>query len=339
MRLITWVKVNTAAVGLLDAGMRAENRGGGSYARIDRHPSVYNGRRSINASAFDPAQEVARVATEKRAVLLRAYRGRLRTEDLEDCFSQATLELLLRARRGGGFDSETHIANALEQKFCSRIGDRHRALGGRSAMEAALAGALPLGDPEGGGVEVADPCTSTERAVEDLLHLRHVLAVAGALTYDQRLVLASQVQLDLSPREFCEHFGWSPDKYRKVAQRGRARLRALIAGADQVAGGVGVGERAGVSLQQASRRANHVGDGQQDPPMNPTPLIHRCVPGGAVDRPKTGSRAAAPRAWQRRSQPTSHGDAGTPAGDWGRGASTRTPSVAPAVAAQASDAG
>ena len=27
----------------------------------------------------------------------------------------------------------------------------------------------------------------------------------------------------------CEHFGWSIEKYRKVAQRGRARLRQLMA--------------------------------------------------------------------------------------------------------------
>jgi hypothetical protein len=29
--------------------------------------------------------------------------------------------------------------------------------------------------------------------------------------------------------EFCERFGWSSEKFRKVAQRARARLRALIA--------------------------------------------------------------------------------------------------------------
>ena len=300
---------------------------------MDRHPCVYNGPRSTTAGAVDPAREVARVAADKRAVLLRAYRGRLRHEDLEDCFSQATLELLLRARRGSNFESETHIANALEQKFCSRIGDRHRALGGRSAMEAALAAALPLGDPESGGVDVADPCTSTERAVEDRLQLRHVLTVAGALSYDQRLVLASQVQFDLSPREFCAHFGWSPDKYRKVAQRGRARLRALIADADRLAGPADLGERAGVPVQLASRSANHVGDGHQDSPMNPTPLTHRRVPGDAVDRPKAGSVATMPHTWQRRSQPTSHGDARPPAGDWGPGASVHVPPVAHAGAA------
>jgi hypothetical protein len=33
-------------------------------------------------------------------------------------------------------------------------------------------------------------------------------------------VLACQLQLDLSAGEFCQHFGWSTEKYRKVAQRG-----------------------------------------------------------------------------------------------------------------------
>ncbi len=29
--------------------------------------------------------------------------------------------------------------------------------------------------------------------------------------------------------QFCERFGWSKEKYRKVAQRARARLRELLA--------------------------------------------------------------------------------------------------------------
>ena len=29
--------------------------------------------------------------------------------------------------------------------------------------------------------------------------------------------------------EFCRRHGWTPEKYRKVAQRGRAKLRALLA--------------------------------------------------------------------------------------------------------------
>jgi DNA-directed RNA polymerase specialized sigma24 family protein len=180
------------------------------------------------APAPDVAETVASIAVEKRAILLRTYRGWLRTEDLEDCYSQATLELLVRARRGCAFQSAGHIANALEQKLCSRIRDRRRALAGRSALEAALAGALPLGDPDGGGVELADPRAGIEEVVATRLRLRHLLAAARALSHDQRLQLACQLELDLSAGQFCDRFGWSMEKYRKVAQRGRARLRLLV---------------------------------------------------------------------------------------------------------------
>ena len=101
----------------------------------------------------DPAEAVARVSAAKRAVLLRVHRHRLGFEDLEDCFSQATLELITRARtRARAFVSEAHIANALEQRFLSRISDRQRALGGRSPIQAATHDALrqPV-DQDGGG--------------------------------------------------------------------------------------------------------------------------------------------------------------------------------------------
>jgi DNA-directed RNA polymerase specialized sigma24 family protein len=175
----------------------------------------------------DPAEAVALVASEKREILLRAYRHWLRREDLEDCLSQATLELVARARRGARFAGNSHIANALEQKFLSRIHDRRRALGGRSAMEAALDGALPLGEPSGGGVDIADVRATTEDQVAGRLHLMRISQAARQLTADQRLVLACQVALDMSCSEFCGKFGWSPEKYRKVAQRGRTRLRLL----------------------------------------------------------------------------------------------------------------
>jgi hypothetical protein len=35
--------------------------------------------------------------------------------------------------------------------------------------------------------------------------------------------------LQMSGGEFCRRFGWSHEKYRKVAQRGRAQLRRLLA--------------------------------------------------------------------------------------------------------------
>ena len=99
----------------------------------------------------DPAEAVARVSAAKRDVLLRVHRHRLGFEDLEDCFSQATLELMTRARtRARAFVSEAHIANALEQRFLSRINDRRRAVIGRSPIQAAIHTAVrPIVDQEG----------------------------------------------------------------------------------------------------------------------------------------------------------------------------------------------
>jgi DNA-directed RNA polymerase specialized sigma24 family protein len=171
------------------------------------------------------------VASAKREVLLRAHRHRLRREDLEDCYSQAALELVAQARKGGAFASRKHVGNILEQRFVSRINDRRRALAGRSPMQAALEGALSLGGSGADGAEVAD----LRGDPETLVMLRHELTrvehlARQQLTHDQRLVLACQVGLPLlSPREFCGRFGWSQEKYRKVAQRARTRLRHLMA--------------------------------------------------------------------------------------------------------------
>lgn len=191
---------------------------------MDEKSSV---RSHITRTLDDPAEAVAQVAQQKREILLRAYRHWLRREDLEDCLSQATLELVARVMRGGRFSGQAHISNALEQKFLSRIHDRRRALGGRSAMEAALDGAMQLGEPAAGGVDIADLRAGTEERVNGRIELSEVTQAAKQLTADQRLVLASQVALDMGCREFCDRFGWSPEKYRKVAQRGRTRLRML----------------------------------------------------------------------------------------------------------------
>jgi hypothetical protein len=74
--------------------------------------------------AADPAERVAVVAQAKRELLLSVHRSKLPREELEDCFAQATLELVVRARRAP-FESDAHAANALEQKFASRL-DEHR---------------------------------------------------------------------------------------------------------------------------------------------------------------------------------------------------------------------
>lgn len=191
--------------------------------------------RAAGAGRFDDQEQlVGLVAAHKRATLLRAYRDRLPLADLEDCYSQATLELLLRARlsrhaAGAGLDGAGHVANALEQKLRSRIQDRRRAIAGRSAMAAALAAALPLGAAAEGGVEPPDARAGTEERVASRLHLRALIALARRLSFDQRLLLACRLQLDLTAQEFCERFGWSLEKYRKVDQRARARLRVLAA--------------------------------------------------------------------------------------------------------------
>jgi hypothetical protein len=162
-------------------------------------------------AGLDAAETVALVARAKREVLLRVHGHRLRREDLEDCFSQATLELVAAARRGAVFASRAHVANALEQKLLSRIQDRRRAVSGRSRIQAAMEYAVPLGS-EADGAELCDRNPGPERLAMLRHELAQIVAAAPALSDDQ----------------FCRVFGWSPEKYRKVAQRARAKLRLLI---------------------------------------------------------------------------------------------------------------
>ena len=168
------------------------------------------------------------MASAKRELLLRAHRHRLRREDLEDCYSQATLELVAFARRGGTFADRRHAGNALELRFLSRVRDRRRALGGRSPMQAALDSAVSLGGASEEGLAIVD----RRAEVEQLAMLRHDLRrleqLARELTADQRLVLAGQLR-GVARGDFCRRFEWSAEKYRKVAQRARARLRQLMA--------------------------------------------------------------------------------------------------------------
>jgi DNA-directed RNA polymerase specialized sigma24 family protein len=179
---------------------------------------------------LDPYESVALVACSRRQLLLGSHRHRLRLEDLEDCYSQATLELLSRARRGEQFAGISHIANALEQKFLSRILDRRRALSGRSPIQAASASSLPLVVGACGGVEVADARADVVRLTFLRHDLRSIARLSHELSSDQRLVLANELSGESSCAEFCREHGWSTDKYRKVAQRARARLARLLAG-------------------------------------------------------------------------------------------------------------
>jgi DNA-directed RNA polymerase specialized sigma24 family protein len=184
----------------------------------------------------DPAEAVARVSAAKREVLLRVHRHRLGFEDLEDCFSQAALELVTRARaRERAFVSDAHIANALEQRFLSRISDRRRALSGRSPIQAATHAALRQPDDQEARHEgpslatVPDPTADVASHLADRDDVGRLRELADELTADQRLVLACQVALDMDCQEFCARFGWSAENFRKVAQRARARLRVLVA--------------------------------------------------------------------------------------------------------------
>jgi len=181
---------------------------------------------------------------------LRTNRHRLRREDLEDCYSQATLELLAHVRAGGRYASRAHLANALELRFSSRVQDRRRALAGRSPMEAALEGALFLDATTDTGFGLVDGRADVEALVLLRHDLRRAAEMARQLTADQRLVLAAQLgPFELGCAEFCRRFGWSSEKYRKVAQRARGRLGRLMAGQPAVPQpGRASEERAGTDL-------------------------------------------------------------------------------------------
>jgi DNA-directed RNA polymerase specialized sigma24 family protein len=184
-------------------------------------------------AASDPLQELALVARARRELLLRVHRHRLRREDLEDCYGQAVLELVAHVRRGARFASRLHIARTIEQRFVARITDRRRALSGRSPMLAALETAVSLDASEPRALPLQDPRPQPDRLVLLRHELRRIDALAQRLTPEQRLVIATQVGLAMGAGEFCELHGWSTEKYRKVAQRGRARLRRLMLADEQ----------------------------------------------------------------------------------------------------------
>jgi DNA-directed RNA polymerase specialized sigma24 family protein len=172
----------------------------------------------------DPAELVAAVALARRALLLRVHRHRLRAADLEDCHSQAVLELIAYVKRGGRFAGRPQIAVAIENRFLSRVSDRRRALSGRSPMQAVFEEAAAIDCGTAAGIEVADLRADPQRLVIGREALQAVLDRMALLSEDQRLVLASQAAGE-APAGFRARHDWSSEKYRKVAQRGRARLR------------------------------------------------------------------------------------------------------------------
>jgi DNA-directed RNA polymerase specialized sigma24 family protein len=65
------------------------------------------------------------------------------------------------------------------------------------------------------------------------MDLRSLGLVMHRLTEDQRLLLTSLADSGMECVEFCDRFGWSRDKYRKVSQRARARLRELMEASEE----------------------------------------------------------------------------------------------------------
>lgn len=179
---------------------------------------------------------IARVAHAKRAVLLRHYRGRLCREALEDAYSQAVLEILIVARRRALTD-ERHIGNVIEQRFRSRVIDRIRAIRGRSPIEHALAHATRLGAcGKQQWLGLPDPYTDVEVTVIALEDLRRIAsAMSGGLSEVQAGVLAHSAGGGRC-EEFIARLGRTEARYRKVHQRGRARLRRRLATAVDVPG-------------------------------------------------------------------------------------------------------
>jgi DNA-directed RNA polymerase specialized sigma24 family protein len=76
----------------------------------------------------------------------------------------------------------------------------------------------------GADITLEEPL-DTGRLVEARVDLRRLVTLARCLTPDQRLLLFARVALDMSATEFCERHAWSLEKYRKIDQRGRAKLR------------------------------------------------------------------------------------------------------------------
>ena len=166
---------------------------------------------------------VAHEAVRIRRGVLSDHHGELPYEDLEDAFAEAVLELVRRAKRDPAFGEPAHIRNALRQKFASRVLDRRRQRAGRSPIERAYALATPI-DAALSVSSTSDPAAAVVTGEQ----LRLICASLGELTDDQRAVLQSQLN-DEPPTVACARLGWSPEKYRKVAQRARQRLKRLAA--------------------------------------------------------------------------------------------------------------
>jgi DNA-directed RNA polymerase specialized sigma24 family protein len=167
-------------------------------------------------------QQLAEQAERLRRPLLAAHHHAARREDLEDLYAQAVLELLLRLRRDASRREPAHVANALRQKFQSRIVDRQRALGGRSPDAHALATAVPLDDAvncDRAHADVAGEVILREQLGETVLAF-------SALPDRHREALRCELA-GLSPARACAMHGWREENYRKLRQRARQKLREI----------------------------------------------------------------------------------------------------------------
>jgi DNA-directed RNA polymerase specialized sigma24 family protein len=150
----------------------------------------------------------------RRSLIGHHGRGPVGRQDLEDVYSQATLELLARAKRGPTLRTRAHVRNALRQKFADRVLDEQRARAGRSPAADGRAHAQPLDDAWRELVNDRDAPTQLI-ALEEVAELRD--AISG-LTSDQRLVLSSQLAGE-PPRDCRKRAGWSNEKYRLCRRR------------------------------------------------------------------------------------------------------------------------
>ena len=171
------------------------------------------------APAPPVALEIAYQASRVRGGLLRAHRHHALFEDLEDIFSQALLELLLRAQRDPQLYDPAHISNALRQRFAARLADHHRALAGRSPATAVPAGAQRLNNPK--APTAADPVDLVELVLVRE-RTRELLAMIAALPLAQRLALLSDAGA-IAPLP-----GAGGETHRKRCQRARHALRRRL---------------------------------------------------------------------------------------------------------------
>ena len=238
-------------------------------------------------------------------------------------YSQAVLELLARgARRAAVRQPRAPRQRARAALPLARARPPPRAARPQPAAGRAWRRAV-VGGPGERELELADPRAEVHPLVAHRLELRQVARARAPA--DPRP--AARARLPGRPRGWtapssASRYGWSHEKYRKVAQRARARLRRLAAA--EPWGGVGQVERASTAwldgrvapargsptcLRATSRAPIRgscptFGAGSEqrdrDPPMNPPHYPHRRVPWDATGRSQARPRGDAhPRACGR----------------------------------------